>query len=89
MSASQSTSQPTVAIEQPINTPYDLYRSIVWNVINKKYLLVAVDDDQFSLLQQVVETAITATLITAEVPNTWDVIAATVSAKLTAMEQSQ
>lgn len=82
----QLSNQPSTTLEDPIHTPYDLYNTLVWSILNQKYALNHLDDDHFGLLQQAINTAITATLLTAHVPNTWATLTAPVAARLDEME---
>ena len=81
-----SNMQTSTQLEEPIHTPYDLYNTIVWEVLNQKYALHHLNDDQFALLQQAINTAILATLLTANVPNNWATFTAPVAARLDEME---
>lgn len=78
--------QPAAQIEEPIRTPYDLYNKLVWTILDQKYDLSHLDDDQFGLFQQAINTAISATLLTTNVPNVWAAFTAPVVAKLDEME---
>lgn len=82
----QLSNQPSTTLEDPIHTPYDLYNTLVWAILEQKYQLSYLDDDHFSLAQQAINTAITATLLTANVPNDWSTFTAPVAARLDEME---
>jgi len=84
--SNQSPNQPSTTIEQPITSPYDLYRSIVWSILDQKYQLSHIDDERFELVQKAIDTAITVTLLATNIPNDWATFTAPVAARLDEME---
>lgn len=86
MPASNQPNPSSTQLEESINSPYDLYNTLIWTILNQKYALHHLNDDQFALLQQAINTAILATLLAANVPNNWATFTAPVAAKLDEME---
>ena len=84
--SNQSPNQPSTTLEEPIRTPYDLYNTLVWTILEQKYQLSYLDDDHFGLLQQAIDTAITVTLLATNIPNDWITFTAPVAARLDEME---